>query len=180
MKASTSLTNSLRSLAFNDRVPFQCEWTASTIAALAANFLTAVPLLVCTILGIVALPFGPWAFGWAWISCRWEARCLSSSSGRFGSLDRYRCRVGLVGLKNAQLLGGTEGNAPDPPAGSAVRARTGDSLPKTASCGEPALMTFAVTVKFPGTSQERLIGPSWTDSFHSHHSDAYVRTQPHR
>ena len=56
----TSLTNSLRSLACNDAVPFDCECTASTIAALAADTVTATPL-VCAVLG-ATLPFGQLAF----------------------------------------------------------------------------------------------------------------------
>jgi len=64
ISVSTSLANSLKYLACNDAVPFDCEHTASTIAALAADLVITAPL-VCAVLGtgIASSPFSPLAFG---------------------------------------------------------------------------------------------------------------------
>jgi len=61
IRASTSLTNSLRSLVANDPLPFGWARAASMIAALAADLTSVAAPLVCTcvVMGADALPLGP-------------------------------------------------------------------------------------------------------------------------
>ena len=61
IRASTSLTNSLRSLVANEPLPFGWACAASTIAALAADLTSVAAPLVCTcaVTGVDALPLGP-------------------------------------------------------------------------------------------------------------------------
>src|SRR5712671_6217640 len=175
MSVSTSLTNSLRSLVCNDAAPLVCECAASTIAALAANLLTAALPFVCAALGTgnATLPFGPLTFelttGFGLdldLNLLPLGRTVAcppvDDSGAFTGAD-----VAFDWL-TLRMPGCGEGEAPDPPAGTPVRAGTGDGLPKPACCGEPALTTFTLTP--PGTSQERSISSrslarSFFDSF---------------
>src|SRR5712671_2961490 len=150
MSVSTPLTNSLRSLVCNDAAPFECECAASTIAALAANLLTAALPFVCAALGTgnATLPFGPLTFelttGFGLdldldlVPLGRTVACPPvDDSGAFTGAD-----VAFDWL-TLRMPGCGEGEAPDPPVGTAVRAGTCDGLPKPACCGEPALLSFS-------------------------------------
>ena len=61
LRASTSLTNSFRSLVANEPLPFGWACAASTIVALAADLTSIAAPLVCSrvVTGVDALPLGP-------------------------------------------------------------------------------------------------------------------------